>query len=599
MSYVPIQIPPGVTSEKPSLTSEPSWRSCDKVRFENGQPEKIGGWQKDRSGEAALTGVARSIHTWRLNNGIILTAIGTHEKLHLLYDGAVTDITPLRTEDVAMPITDAFNAQSGSTTVTVTHAAHSAANGDYVTFSGFVSSGVLVNAEVNANHQITYLDANTYTIEVTTAATGTDTADGGASVLSSFEISIGVINNSTAYGWGAGQWGVENWGDSRTIGGIDIDLRYWSLDNFGQNLIACHEEGRIYQWVYAGDYTDRATLLTNSPAYSNFILVTSPDRHLVAFASETTGLQDKMLVVWSDRETINEWTPTAENTAGDYPLSGGSKLVTARRTQNSTLIWTDSSMLSMQFIGAPFTFSFTEIGNNCGAISPACVISKDTTIFWMGKRNFFIYDGVVKILPCTLHREVFQGIRQNQVSKVIGGLIQEFNEIIWLYPSSDVLENDRYIIFNYVENIWYNGTIERTAWDDSELKNYPIGIDSSGTVYEHEVRDVYNADGSAMESYIESSNFDVEEGDKAYLIKELIPDMTITTGSVDYILKTRRYPQSTQVTDTTKTVSANTNSIDVRVRTKVLAIRVESDALNDEWRMGQARINIRPDGGRA
>ena len=597
-SYTSIKIPPGVRSERPSLTSEPSWRSCDKVRFKNGQPEKIGGWQKERSGANALTGVARSIHTWRLNNGIILTAIGTHEKLHLLYDGAVTDITPLRTEDEALG-TDPFNAQSGSTTVVVTHTSHGATNGDYVTFSGFVSSGVLIDAEVNANHQITYIDGNSYSIEVTTAASGTDAADGGASVLASYEISIGVESETAAFGWGAGPWGEENWGDERTIGGIILNLRYWSLDNFGENLVACHESGRIYQWDYAGNYTDRATVLSNSPTYSDFILVTSPDRHLVAFATETTGTQDKMLLAWSDRETINEWTPTAENTAGDYPLSGGSKLVTARRTQNSTLIWTDSNMLSMQFIGAPFTFSFTEIGSNCGAISAECVITKDTTIFWMGDHNFFMYDGVVKILPCSLHREIFQNIRTSQLTKVTGGLIREFDEIIWLYPSANVLENDKYIIYNYVQNIWYNGTIERTAWDNSELKQYPYGIDSGGTVYEHEVINVYNADGVAMTAYIESSDFDVEEGDKAYLIDELIPDMTIINGSVDYTLKTRRYPQATQVTDTTKTVSANTNSIDVRVRTKLLAIRVESDALNDEWRMGDPRISLRPDGGRA
>ena len=594
MPYVPIKIPPGINSELPSLTSEPTWRSCDKVRFKNGEPEKIGGWQRDRSGLAALTGVARSIHTWRLNNGVILTAIGTHEKIYLLYDGIVYDITPIR--ETQNPLgNDPFNTTSGLTTVTVTDTGHGSSNNDYVTFSGAVCA-TLVDSEVNANHQISVIDNDTYTFEVTTPATGTDAADGGAVVVGAYEISVGVANNTLAYGWGTGPWNSEAWNDERTIGGINIDLRIWSFDHFGQDLVVCHEGGRIYQWIYAGNFTDRATLVANSPTYSDFIIVTNPDRHLVAFATETTGTQDKMLIAWADRETTNTWTPTAENTAGDQVLSGGSKLITARRTQNSTLFWTDAGMHSMQFIGAPFTFSFTEIGSNCGAISPSCVISKDTTIFWMGKSNFFIYDGVVKILPCTLHREIFQDIQANQIYKVVAGLIREFDEVIWFYPSNGSNENDRYVIYNYLQNIWYNGSITRTAWENSELNTYPLGVNSSGTIYHHEL--TVDDDGSAITAYIESSNFDVEQGDSAYLIRELIPDMTITAGSVDYTFKTRRYPQSTQVTDTTKTVSATTESIDIRVRTKILAVRIESDALLDNWRMGTSRIDIRPDGKR-
>jgi len=595
MTFVPIKIPPGINSELPSLTSEPAWRSCDKVRFKNGQPEKMGGWQQDTSGLNALTGVARSIHTWRLNNGVILTAIGTTEKLHLLYDGTVTDITPIRETQNTLA-TDPFNTTIGSPIVTVTDTGHGSTDGDYVTFSGAVCA-TLVDSEVNANHKITYVDNNTYTITVATNATGTDVADGGASVVGDYEISIGEISNASAFGFGSGAWGEEAWGDARTVGGITLDLRIWSLDHFGEDLVACHESGRIYTWAYAGNFTDRATLISNSPTYSDFIVVTNPDRHLVAFATETTGTQDKMLIAWADRETLNTWTPNAENTAGDQPLSGGSKLIAARRTQNSTLLWSDQNMFSMQFVGAPFTFSFTEIGSNCGAISRNCVVSKDTMIFWMGLNNFFIYDGVVKILPCTVHRSVFRDFKKGQKEKIVAGLIREFNEVIWLYPSSMSTENDRYVIYNYVENIWYNGTIERTAWESNELKEYPIGIDSAGTVFLHELTNDDN--GAAITSYIESSDFDIEEGDKAFFMDKLIPDMSITAGSVDYILKTKRYPQSTQSTDTTKTVTASTEKVDIRLRSKILAVRVESDALADDWRMGISRLNIRPDGRRA
>lgn len=594
MAYTPIKIPPGINTEIPSLTSEPAWRSCDKVRFKNGQPEKLGGWQQTAAGLNPLTGIARSIHTWRTNAGVLITAIGTHEKLHLFADNAVTDITPLRTTGVALG-TDPFDTTSGNPIVTVTHTTHGATEGDYVTFYGAVCA-TLDDTEVNANHKITYIDANTYTITVTTNASGTDPLDGGASVTADYEISVGIPTNAAAYGWGAGPWNRELWNRERTVG-IALNLRYWSLDHFGEILVACHEASRIYEWTYAGNFADRATLISNSPTYSDFILVTSPDRHLVAFATETTGTQDKMLIAWADRETLNTWTPNAENTAGDYPISGGSRLVTARRTQNSTLIWTDSNMLSMQFIGAPFTFGFTEIGANCGAVSPSCVVSKDTSIFWMAETNFFMYDGVVKILPCTVHRDIYKNIKHSQISKVVGGLIREFDEVIWFYPSSNSTENNKYVIYNYVQNIWYNGTIDRTAWEDSEMKDYPVGINSTGTIFNHEL--TVNDNGAALTPYIESSNFDVAEGDKAYLITSLVPDMSINAGSVDYILKTRRYPHSTQVTDTTKTVSATTEDINVRVRSKLLALRIESNAIGDDWRMGTPRIDIRPDGGRA
>jgi hypothetical protein len=572
------------------LTSDPSWRDCDKVRFKAGQPEKIGGWSALNT-TGSLSGIARSTHTWRLNNGIIVTAIGTHEKLHLLRDANITDITPIR--QTGLLGADPFDATSGSTTVTVTHNTHGATNNDYVTFSGAVCA-VLEDSEVNANHQITYVDANTYTFEVTTPATGTDAADGGASVNGAYEISVGNASSASDYGYGAGAYSREEYGDARTIGGIDIELRFWSLDNFGEDLVVCHEAGRVYRWTYAGNFTDRAVVQSNSPPTSDFLIVTSPDRHLVVFSTDTAGTHNKLLLAWADRETTNTWTPTAENTAGDQVISTGSQLMTARKTQNGTLIWTDIGLHFMEHIGAPFTFGFSEIGHHCGAVSRMCVVSRDTMIYWMGKDNFYVYDGVVSILPCTVHRHVFKNITRTQTSKIIGGFIEEFDEIIWFYPSASDNENDKYVIYNYLQKIWYIGTMQRTAWENAELINYPRGIDNNGNIYDHELTSDDN--GSAITAYIESSDFDVAEGDKAYLISELIPDMAITSGSVDYILKTKRYPHSTQVSDTTKTVSATTESINLRIRSKILALRIESDALGDNWRMGRSRVAIRPDG---
>ena len=600
MALVPIRIPPGINNETPSLSSEPTWRDSDKVRFTAGQPEKIGGWTSDVSGIDAIKGIARSIHVWRLNNGIIMAAIGTHEKLYLFQDHVLYDITPIR--ETQNPLgNDPLDTTSGSAVVTVTDTGHGSTNGDYVTFSGAVCA-TLVDSEVNANHQITYVDGNTYTITVTTVATGTDALDGGNVVVGAYEIPVGHVSITTNYGWSSGAWGAEEWGDARATSTLTLEMRYWSLNNFGEDLVATHEVGRIYTWVYAGSFTNRAVVLSNSPLFNDIIVVTSPDRHLVALASETDGAsQDKLSIAWADQETKNTWLASAENTAGNYTLSGGSQIMLALRSQNTTLIWTDTTLHSMQYIGPPFTFGFTEIATNCGAISKMCAINKDTSVYWMGKEDFFLYDGVVKHIPCSVHRSIFKNLAASQMTKITAGLITEFDEVIWFYPSSAGTENDKYVIYNYDQQVWCTGTMVRTAWIDTELMEFPLGLKpntmgTTSTLYHHE--NGVDDDTSAMTAYIESADFDIEEGDRFFLISRLIPDMTIVTGDVDYTLKTRRYPHSTQVTDTTSTVSASTEKVDLRVRTRQVAIRITSDALLDDWRYGIPRIDIRKDGGR-
>jgi hypothetical protein len=511
----------------------------------------------------------------------------------LFEQATLHDITPIReTQSLS---TNPFGTISGGTIVTVTDTAHDAKNGDYVTFSNAVCS-TLVDSEVNANHKITVIDNNTYTFEVTTAATSTEPEDGGASVSAAYELNIGATSQVFNYGYGSGAYGAESYGDARTISGTTTALRYWSLDHFGEDLVACHEEGRVYTWDASGTFSTRATLISTSPTYQNSLLVTT-ERHLVTFASEDTGTQNNMLVRWSDQEAITDWTPVAENTSGSQILAGGSVIVTALNTQNQTLIWTDTGLYSMTFIGVPFTFSFNEIGTNCGAISKHCAINKNTVVYWMGKDDFFIYDGTVQVIPCTVHRHVFSNLHPDQQGKITVGLIKEFDEIIWFYPSlPGGGENDSYVIYNYEQRIWYTGMIDRTAWLDTELLSNPLGISSTGTIYHHEQGT--DDDTSAMVAYIETSDFDIEQGDKFMFISRLIPDMTINAGSVDYIFKTKRYAQSTQTTDTTATVSSTTEKVDLRIRTRDLAMRVESNALGDDWQMGTARLGVRTDGKR-
>jgi len=592
MPLYPLQIKPGIEKERPSLTSEPTWRDCDLVRFKAGLPEKMGGWTQTALGLEALTGIARSIHEWRLNTGVIVTVVATTVKLYLITDNILYDITPLRETQVLS--SDPMETTNTSTTIIINDVAHGSAQGDYVTFTDATSAN-FVDSEVNANHEITFIDVDSYSIEVATPATGTDSTTGGSGIDAAYELSIGSTSSVFSYGFGSGQWGMETWGDARSTSTNAISLRYWSLDHFGEDLVATHESGRIYKWVAANGVGTRAVLISESPDYNDLVLVTNPDRHLIAFASaESAGDQDFMLVRWADQETTNDWTSTATNTAGFQLLSGGSKLLSAIRSQNTTLLWTDTSLHAMQYIGPPFTFGFHEIATNCGAIGKQSVIAHNSVNYWMGTSDFYIYDGVVKPLPCSLHRYVFKDLNKVQGDKVVAGLIKEFHEIIWFYPSLDSDENDRYVVYNYLQDIWYHGSLSRTAWIDSELSDYPQGINTAGTMFNHET--TVNDNGAAMAPYIESSEFDIEQGDRFYFIRRCLPDMAIAAGSVNYTFKTRRYPHSTQVTDTTLSVSSTTEKLDTRIRTRQLAIRIDSDQIGDDWRMGLSRIDLRPDG---
>jgi hypothetical protein len=596
MAFLPLNIRPGVNKELPSLTSEPGWYDSEKVRFKNGQPEKIGGWTQTGHGLEALAGIARASHKWRDSNGLEVLCIATSEKLYILYQADLYDITPIRATTSAPNVT--FDTVSGSTTVTVNDTTHGAAHGDYVTFDSFTHVD-LVDAEVNTNHQITYIDNNTYTIEVTTASTGTTNGVGNAT-NANYEINVGPESATYAYGWSAAGWGEETWGDERTISSLTIALRIWSLDNFGDTLTATHESGKIYEWRYdisAGGWTDRALEIANAPDINELVVITKPDRHVVALGSTSDDTnQDYMLIRWADQETLTDWTPTPLNTAGDHILAGGSRIIATISAQGVTLIWTDSSLHAMQFVGPPFTFSFNQVGTACGAVSKQSVVSINGVNFWMGYEDFFIYDGVVKPIPCTVHRHVFKDLNSFQLEKVVAGTIREFNEVIWIYPSTSSTEVDRYVIYNYQENIWYNGTLERTTWLDHETDANPIAVNAAGTVFDHESGT--DANGAAMTAYIETADFDLDQGDRFIFIRRLLPDMAVTGGSVDYIFKTRRYPHSTQVTDTTLTCTASTEKLDTRIRTRQMAIRIESDALSDAWRMGTSRIDIRKDGGR-
>ena len=594
MPLQPINFPPGIQKENTTYSSEGAWADADKVRFKAGMPERIGGWDKHIAG--TLNGVARAVVAWRSNNGTVNTAYGTHKKLYVEQGGTLHDITPLRKTTDPLG-TNPVAAVNASTTITITDTAHGANSGDYVTLVGLaVGASGLVVTEVNANHEVTVLTGNTYTVTVATAASATASV-GGTAGSAKYEVSIGNTDEEFEYGWGTGGWGVSTWGTARATSSITLSPRIWSLDTFGEDLVTAYGESELYIWDFSGGTETRAEAVTNAPTQNNHVLVSNPDRHIVVFGSHDGTDYDALLVRWCSQENSTDWTASSTNTAGSQRLSGGSKIVGAKRAQGQVLVWTDTDLHSMQFTGPPFTFGFQQIASQCGAAGPNAMVVSNSVAYWVGQHNFYMYDGSVKALPSPVRRYVFDDLNLYQRSKIVAGLNQEFQEVWWFYPSADSDENNRYVVYNYAEGVWSIGTINRTAWVDREVYNLPIGVNSSGTVYDHEQG---NTDaGAAMDAYIESAEFDLGEGDELFLMSRIIPDISQEAGTIDVAFNAKLYPHDVVTAYGPYTISTATEKVDTRVRARQMSIKFSSNsATGDRWRIGTPRIDIKPAGRR-
>jgi len=673
MPFTRLDFKPGINKEITSYAGEGGWYESDKVRFRGGRPEKMGGWDKYHS--TAVTGIPRAIKAWRDNSGNVILAIGTHSKLYIEVGGLLYDVTPLRVDDAALG-NDPFATTNGSTTVTVTHASHGAEDGDYVTFSSATATGGVPASELNANHQITYVNSNSFTISVTTAASSA-TSGGGASVTGDYEINIGAATGTYGLGWGASTWGgtptARHWGSAAASSSVMLYPRTWSLDLWGEDLIANPKGKEIYHIDISASLGTRATLISNAPREVNRIAVTQ-DRHLVAFGCDQpggTGAKDALMVRWCAQEDKDDWTPTAENTAGNQLLTGGTKIQSVARIEGQLLVWTDVDIHSMQFIGPPYTFGFQQVGTNCGIIGPEAFVSYNGMTFWMSCHNLYVYDGAIRILDCTVLRHVFDSINPSSFEVIFAGLNKEFHEVTWYYPVSTIenttlngaitdsattitvattagyqktgsvmigtevitytgktdatftgcsrgqsgtsaaahsdgdtvsvhpstttnAENSNYVTYNFLENVWYVGRLERTAWTDRGVLKYPTGTDSNGYIFNHEKGT--DSDVSPMVSVLESSDFDIGEGDKMTFAKKLIPDFTIDSGTVDMSFLIRKYPNSSQVDGGTVSVSSSTEKVNIRMRGRQASLQLSSDDLGDNWRYGSPRVDIIADG---
>ena len=613
MPLTPLTFKPGINNESTSYANEGGWFDCDLVRFHLGLPEKFGGWEKASS--STYLGSARRLHNWVALDGSDFMGVGTHLKYYIEEGGAFNDITPIRVTTAAGDVT--FSASNGSTTLTVTDASHGAVQNDFVTFSGAASLGGLVTATIlNAEHQIVSVtDANTYTITLSVTANSSDSGNGGSSVVGAYQINVGLDTTVGGTGWGAGTWGRGTWGSAAGVT-TSTELRLWSHDNFGEDLLINPIDGAIYYWDKTSSLSARAVNITslagtnNAPIVAKQILVSDIDRHIIAFGCNAQGssTQDNLLIRFSSQESPTDWEARADNTAGDLRLGSGSTFIQALETKREILVWTDKSLHSMRFIGAPFTFGLQQLASNITIMAPKAAIATADVVFWMGNDNFYVYGGQTQQMPCTVRDKVFLDFNFAQKDKVVAGVNSQWGEVIWFYPSASSTDNDRYVVYNYLEKVWYYGGMSRTAWIDRGVRQYPIAA-SGGYLYNHEKGT--DDDGSAMTCFIESGNIDIGEGDQFVLTRRILPDLkfagsTASNPTVDFTVKTRNYPGANTAQTGTGTITRTatnpveqwTNEIDLRLRGRSFAFRVDSNTTGVKWELGKPRIDIRPDGRR-
>jgi len=684
----------GVNRENTRYTSEGGWYESDKVRFRQGTPEVIGGWE--RISANVFVGLCRSLWNWVTLNNLNLVGVGTNLKFYIENGGAYNDITPLRT---TASLTNPFTTVNLSTTVTVAHTAHGCVTGDYVTYSNVAPVGGL---DLNGEYSVTVTGLNSYTIQSATAATS-GTTGGGTAVIAVYQINVGFPYQIPLTGWGAGAWGAGTWGNGGTS---SSSLRLWSQNNFGQDLVLGFRGGPIYYWNANYGVTPTAAtitiaspavitttlllaenspvILTNTgypsalptglvvgttyyvknvsgtsfnlsatpggaaintsgtqsgphyilpnavpvaslsgasdvPIIQNFIFVSDISRFTFAFGCNDLGssTQDPMLIRWSDQESVTMWTPSATNQAGSIELSHGSELITAIQTRQEIVVWSDSAVYSLQYLGPPTVWGTQLLGDNISIISPNAVSQASGVVYWMGVDKFYSYDGRVQTLNCDLRKYIYQDINLGQSNQVFSSTNEGFNEVWWFYCSANSISIDRYVVYNYAEKSWYYGSMARTAWLDSGLRDYPLAAGYNYNLINHEIGVDNKETGTVLpiDAYISSAEFDIEDGDKFGFVWRMLPDLTFsgsTAGTSPQITMTL-YPLQNSGSGTGTPVSAGvsqltgaqytitegfTGQVNTRIRGRQMILKVSSNRIGTTWQLGATRIDIKPDGRR-
>jgi hypothetical protein len=619
MPLAKFQFRPGINREITNYSNEGGWFDGDKIRFRFGFPEKIGGWEKKSTN--SFLGVCRALHPWVTLALDQYIGVGTSFKYYIERGGGFNDITPLRATTAAGDVT--FAATDGSSTLTVTDVSHGAVAGDFVTYSGAVSLGGQITAAIlNQEYRIeTIIDDDSYTITINGQYTPTpvladssDSGDGGAAVVGAYQINVGLDTAVSGAGWGVGTWSRGAWGSASNQPIVTNQLRLWSHDNFGEDLLMNVRDGGLYYWDASGGLTSRAVALSSlsgantTPTIAKQIMVSDRDRHVLAFGCDpqaTPGTQDPLTIRFSSQESLTDWAATATNSAGELRLGSGSEIVRAVETRQQILVFTDTTLYAMQYLGPPFTFGVGSISENISILSPNSVVAVDDNVFWMGNSEFYVYSGRVENLPCSVRDYVFDDFNQDQALKVTAALNSANTEVWWFYPSADSENNDRYVVFNYGEKVWYYGTLSRTAWIDRGIFDNPIAASTDNYLYLQELGfdDGSTNPASAITAYVESSPIDIGDGQEFMFISRLLPDLSFlnsTNGAptATFTTAVRNYQQGSFNPSTTSTFTPSTEQFFLRLRGRQMTMRVGSTDAAMTWRLGSPRYDIRPDGRR-
>jgi hypothetical protein len=641
MPFLKLKFRPGINRDTTNYANEGGWFECDKIRFFSGYPQKIGGWVEATS--ERFVGTCRQFWNWITSYTDNLLAVGTNEKVYIEVGGIFYDITPLRetfTTSSTPSSDNCIDTTNGSTTVIVNITGHGCLTGDYVTISGVSGDpGGVPDAEINAEHVVTRVDADNFTFEVATAATSTTSNGGGTSIVVECQIHPGFPSITAGYGWGTGAWnGSYGWGLASPTP-VFLPQRDWWFDNFDNDLVMNIRSdvtgggvavgGPIYYWERGSSVNPttaletRAVLLSSLPGAADVptgamqILISQNDKHLLAFgcqpyAGGPTDF-DPLLIRWASQDDPVNWEPLPTNTAGFIRVSRGSRIVRALATRQEILVFTDTHLYTLQFLGTADVFGLQEYADNISIMGPRTVISANNITYWMGLDKFYVYDGRVRTLPCSLREYVFKDINFAQSDQVICGTNEGFNEVWWFYPSGNSNWVDRYVIYNHLDQVWYYGQLSRTAWLDVASRNLPVAAytpenQDPGVLYTHE-QGIDDA-GLPMESFIQSSDFDITDnsGETFMLTRRMIPDINFNTSTahapeVTLTMRPRNFPGSNFQNDPSDSqrvintsVNTFTDQVFVRARARQMALKVSSEGLGVQWQLGNPRLDVRSDG---
>jgi hypothetical protein len=612
-----LALKPGVNRENTRYTSEGGWYESDKIRFRQGTPEKIGGWQ--RISAATFLGVCRSLWNWVTLGSQNLIGVGTNLKFYIENGGAYSDITPLR---ATVTLTNPFTTTSGSPTVSVVDANGGYTSGDFVTFSGASAVGGLT---LNGEYQLTIDTTTTNTYFITASSNASSSATGGGTVTAAYQINTGAASVTPLTGWGAGPWSAGAWGVGVPS---DVQIRLWSQANFGEDLIFAPRGGDIYFWDATAGLTSRGVTLAsiapvgaNVPSVQDLILVSDISRFVFCFGCNdlASATKNPMLIRWSDQENATQWTPAATNQAGSLQLSRGAEIIAAKQARQEVLVWSDSALYALQYVGAPVVWGAQLVGENISIASQNAVAYANGVAFWMGIDKFYMYDGRAQPLPCNLRKFIFNDFNTAQYRQVFAGTVESYHEVWWFYCSAESDTADRYVVYNYLDNIWYYGTMDRTAWLDSGLRDYPLAATYSNNLVNQEegVDDNELGASTPIHAYASTAEFDLDDGHQFNFIWRVLPDITFdgsTTESPSAVMTLLPMQNSGSGYNSPASVGGSNNGtitrsavlpiekfteqLNTRVRGRQMTMKIESTEAGVTWQLGSPRLDMRPDGRR-